>query len=535
MGEAGAVDETGRYTLMYVDDDAQTLRLFRRYFSDKYQVFTATTGQEALVTLSRGSVNVLFADQRMPGMSGIQLLETVAREFPDTARVLVTGYSDIDVVIDAINRGAVFRYLSKPWDFEELASIIGNALEVHSLKSHNQKLIDSLDEQNRLLLRTVEELRFLNQLDLELKAIREVDLVLRRTIDRLKEELGAEDGWYWERGTDTWNVRIPPRKPGCAETLPAKVEHSALEPLGEATVFALTESTSVCVLPLSFAEIRFGALALEFDGLDPLDSSELLFIQAVSHVASSVLYSHHVHTEEIKREQLMMIGQMSSMIVHDLKGPLAIILGFVALLQADIPAEQRAEFGAIINQEVTRLIEMVEELLSFSKGQPRLQISSVDLRALVEEILELFRLSFEKEGIVVELEVATDHIVSGDRGKLKKVLINLLQNARDHLRDLPGERRIRIHCARDEHCINVGVANSGPALPSELLPRIFDPFYSYKKDEGTGLGLTICKKIVEEHGGTLSVRRDKEFTEFVICLPRESGTNPEEKNRSLEP
>lgn len=523
------------YALMYVDDDPQTLELFRRFFSRDYRVFTATTGAEALDVLSQEAVHVLFADQRMPAMSGIQLLETVARDYPDTARVLVTGFADIDVVIDAINRGAVYRYHSKPWDFEELGGTIRNALEVYALKRHNQELIASLDEQNRLLLRTVEELRFLNQLDLELKTVREADTVLLRAIERLKQELGAADGWYWETAGETWNVRIPPHEPDCLTRFWETVDGSRLREMEGPTVFTLGDQGSVCVLPLAFADIRFGALAFVFDQVAPLDSPELLFTQAASHVASSVLYSHHVHAQELRRESLMMLGQMSSMIVHDLKGPLATILGFVSLLQADLPAEQRSEFAAIINQEVTRLIEMVEELLSFSKGQPNLRVSAVEVREFVNEVLELFHLSFDKERIAVEIDTPAEHVVPADRRKLKKVLINLLENARDYLRGLEAERRIRISSSRTEGCVEIAVTNSGPALPSDVARRVFDPFFSYKKDEGTGLGLTICRKIVEEHGGTLDVRGDSGLTEFVIRLPTRSASDPESQNRSREP
>jgi two-component system cell cycle sensor histidine kinase PleC len=529
------VDETARYTLMYVDDDPQTLRLFRRCFTDEYRLHTASNGPEALELLARESVHVLFADQRMPGMSGIQLLETVARDYPDTTRVLVTGYTDIEVVIDAINRGAVYRYLSKPWDIEDLTATVDNALELHSLKSRNQQLIASLDEQNRLLLRTVDELRFLNQLDLELKASLDVEGVLMTTIDRLGGELGAVDGWFWEAERGTWRVRVPPRRAGAAGDLQEWAEEVALEELEEPRVSRRPDGRSVCLLPLTFAEVRFGALGFEFREQDPLDPSQLLFIQAASHVASSALYSHHVRAEEIKKESLMMLGQMSSMIVHDLKGPLATILGFVSLLQADLPAEQRGQFGTIINQEVTRLIEMVEELLSFSKGQPHLQLSTVDLTPLVDEVLELFRLSFANEGVTVEMDCPPGLRAPCDRAKMKKVLINLVQNARDSLRDLSGGRKIRVRSSQTDSSLIIGVANTGPPMPEEVLPHIFDPFFSYKKAEGTGLGLTICKKIVEDHGGTLTVASESGYTEFVIRLPSESGAGPAGRSRTPGP
>jgi two-component system NtrC family sensor kinase len=482
-------------------------------------VLTARSGPEALRLLQENSVHVLFADQRMPPMSGIQLLEKVARAFPETMRVLVTGYADIDVVIDAINRGSVYRYLSKPWEADEVAATVRNALEVISLRQANRRLIASLDEQNRLLLRTVDELRFLNQLEMDLKGLRDADSVVKATIERLKATLGATGGCYWQRDVEGWRCRLSVPPPG--------FDPGLLEGLEGAQVLAAAEGGgSYYLLPLAFAQNRFGVLAFSFDLREPLDPSERLFAQAASHVASSALYTHHVHDEERRREQLALIGQTASMIVHDLKGPLATIMGFVSLLQADLDEERRREFGGIINEEVSRLIQMVEELLSFSQGKPRLELAPVGAADLVGETVELFRFGFEKEGIRAELSVDPAHVIFGDRRKLKKVLINLLQNARDFLRDTEGDRLLRVYSAREGSAIRIGVVNSGPTLSADVASRIFDPFFSYRKDEGTGLGLTICKQIVEEHGGSISMHSQDGLTEFLICLPTEPAAHP---------
>jgi DNA-binding NtrC family response regulator len=127
---------SGAYRILYVDDEPQNLYLFRSLFEQDYDVITAASGTVALGILANENIHVLLADQRMPGINGIQLLETVAREYPETVRVLVTGYSDIDVVVDAINRGAVYRYLSKPWDIDEIKATIRNAIEVYELKKN---------------------------------------------------------------------------------------------------------------------------------------------------------------------------------------------------------------------------------------------------------------------------------------------------------------------------------------------------------------------------------------------------------------
>lgn len=527
------------HTILYVDDEPANLYLFSTAFSGQYTVLTAASGPEALRLLQDNPVHVVFVDQRMPGMNGIQLLEAIAQSHPDAVRVLVTGYSDVDVVIEAINRGSVYRYISKPWDVEEIAATIRNALEIRSLKSSNQALLASLDAQNRLLKRKVEELRFLNELDLHLKELRDQESVLRQSLATLGVELQAIEGWYvgqavgpprftWAPSDAQQAGRKPPVEADChldPNALRA-LRSLRLEMLQAPYVESLSDHRSLCVLPLSFQGQNFGYLVFGFDGPTPFEPEELLFSQAASHVISSVLYGLHTHHEELRRERLMLLGEMASMVVHDLKGPLATILGFVSLLQADLGPEQRNEFAGIINQEVRRLIEMVEELLSFSRGETHLDRQPVELAGLLREALGLFEVGFRRENIRTELRQDGSPSLQGDRRKLQKVFINLLQNAREHLLGSDGERLIRIETSGGSGETLIAFSNNGPPIPADILPHIFDPFVSNKKEKGTGLGLTICRKIVEEHGGRIEACSAAEGTTFRILLPAAPPPDP---------
>jgi len=530
-------------TVLYVDDESANLHLFRKAFHEQYTVLTASSGAEALRLLEGNPVRVVLADQRMPGMSGIELLEALARSHPQTVRVLVTGYSDVDVVIEAINRGSVYRYISKPWDVEQVADTIRQALEIHALKSSNQALVASLDAQNRLLKRKVQELRFLNELDLRLKRLRGPDSVLRQSLETLGAELQAREGWYAAPSSDSPPLRWSPQGADGADREPVSEEawaasRAAGEVLEAPYVETVSDGSSVCILPLHFQGLSFGNLVYRFSGPTPFDPEELSFTQAASHVISSILFGLHAHREELRREGLMLLGQMASMVVHDLKGPLATILGFVGLLQADLAKEQRGEFAGIINQEVRRLIEMVEELLSFSKGETHLDRQPIELAGLLGEVLGLFEVAFRRENIRTELRQGDCLPLRADRRKLQKVFINLLQNAREHLLATEGERLIRIEASSSAGQTVITFSNSGPPIPEPLLPHVFDPFVSGCKPHGTGLGLTICRKIVEEHGGRIEVRSASPeraaqvgaeacATSFRILLPAEPPAGPE--------
>jgi signal transduction histidine kinase/DNA-binding NarL/FixJ family response regulator len=512
--------DTGGHKILYVDDEPQNLYLFRSFFEREYTVITAASGAEALEILAKQEIQVLLADQRMPGINGIQLLETVAKEYPETVRVLVTGYSDIDVVIDAINRGAVYRYLSKPWDIEEIKATIRNAIEIFELKRKNQTLIGSLRKK-------IDELDFLNELQLELKGLAASETILDKAGLRLQEELGADCFWHCEVHGYRTRSRLPADFSDRQEEINGIVELLDLQQMKQPTVGRTPDARSLCILPLMFQGTSFGYLVFLSSLGKSFDTEELPFAEAASHVVSSVLYSQRLHRKEMQEEQFLVLGQMASMIVHDLKGPLATILGFVSLLQAELATAQREEFAGIINQEVRRLLDMVEELLAFSKGQSHLETTSIDFPVLFQEIMELFDISLKKENIHTEICLNGSNNVCGDRKKLKKVFINLIQNAREYLQRVEGERSIRISSAVENESVLIRVANNGPPIPRELQSKLFDPFFSYDKDKGTGLGLTICKKIIEEHNGTIEVYCEPGRNEFRITLPAGSDLCPD--------
>lgn len=134
--------------VLYVDDEQANLHGFKAAFRRDFQVFLAGSGAEGLALLQREPMHVIITDQRMPEMSGVEFLEQVIPLYPEPIRILLTGYSDIQAVIDAINKGEVYHYLNKPWDESQLRNIILKAFEVFSLRRENQELIRQLARAN---------------------------------------------------------------------------------------------------------------------------------------------------------------------------------------------------------------------------------------------------------------------------------------------------------------------------------------------------------------------------------------------------
>ena len=121
------------YKILYVDDEAANLTSFKYCFDEQFDVITAHNGDEALQLLARDKVALLLADQRMPGMSGVELCRVVRERHPDVVRVIVTAYSDVTAAVAAINAGQVSRYLFKPWREEQMAEVLRAGIEAYQL------------------------------------------------------------------------------------------------------------------------------------------------------------------------------------------------------------------------------------------------------------------------------------------------------------------------------------------------------------------------------------------------------------------
>lgn len=131
-------------SVLYVDDEPDNIVVFEATFEDDFTVYTAGSAAEALEILDRVAVPVVVADQRMPEMTGVELFEVMRSRHPYTRRILLTGYSDSDALLDAINKGQIFYFLKKPWQRGELLSVLRRALEVHDLEVENNSLTEQL-------------------------------------------------------------------------------------------------------------------------------------------------------------------------------------------------------------------------------------------------------------------------------------------------------------------------------------------------------------------------------------------------------
>ena len=156
--------EAQRPSILVVDDEADVVESIRELLRLDYRVLVATRASEAMAILQERPVDVVMTDQRMPEMTGVELLHHVRETQPDTVRLLFTGYADVRAVIDAINRGSIYRYITKPWDPEDLQVIVRDAVERHDLIAERQRLLAELRRANEELMRANGELAATSEL-----------------------------------------------------------------------------------------------------------------------------------------------------------------------------------------------------------------------------------------------------------------------------------------------------------------------------------------------------------------------------------
>ena len=154
-----AEPENHRQTLLVVDDEVANLQKLRRTFLGEYRVYEATGGREALEILKDHPVNAIITDQRMHGMSGVELLKQTLKVQPDAVRIILTGYTEVEDLMDAINEGHVHRYITKPWEPFTLQQSVKQEIRHRELKQENSRLASQLKKANQQLQRENRQLQ----------------------------------------------------------------------------------------------------------------------------------------------------------------------------------------------------------------------------------------------------------------------------------------------------------------------------------------------------------------------------------------
>jgi len=140
-----------RYQILYIDDEPDNLRTFKATFRWDYDIFTAKSAFEGFDILDKNEIHLIISDQRMAGLSGIEFFKRIINKYPDPIRIILTGYSELNVIIRAINECGIYSYTTKPWDEPGMKQTIEKALEVYQLRKDKELLIEQLASANKQL------------------------------------------------------------------------------------------------------------------------------------------------------------------------------------------------------------------------------------------------------------------------------------------------------------------------------------------------------------------------------------------------
>ncbi|WP_370086183.1 response regulator [Ekhidna sp.] len=137
-----------KFSLLYVDDEATNLRVFKANFRKFFNVHTSTNPIEAIDILNQEDIQVIVTDQRMPEMTGTQFLEKILPDHPDVIKIILTGFTDIEAIKDGINRCGIFKYITKPWNFDEMKGVLERAIETYQQAAESEEHIKELEDSN---------------------------------------------------------------------------------------------------------------------------------------------------------------------------------------------------------------------------------------------------------------------------------------------------------------------------------------------------------------------------------------------------
>ncbi len=219
-----------------------------------------------------------------------------------------------------------------------------------------------------------------------------------------------------------------------------------------------------------------------------------------------------------KTERIAELGTLASGMAHEIGTPMNVILGRAEYLLQRTADEGMKKGLATIVTQIERITKVMNQLLAFARRRPA-ERQSVDLGEIVDDSLEMFQERFAQGRVTVDKAIESGMpLVNADRDQITQVLINLMVNS---LHAMPDGGRLRVDLAHEGSHVCLGVSDTGHGMPEEIRSKIFEPFFTTKDfGKGTGLGLTVVKNIIEEHGGTIALESvvDKGTT-FRIRLP----------------
>ena len=545
--------------LLIVDDEPAVLEVFHEYLGlQGYSVSTAPSGEEAVRVIPQLLPDIILTDINLPGLSGLEVMRFAKTVDPEVGVIVVTGHASASNAIEALRQGA-FNYITKPFDLDEIHEVVERAIANRRLKAINRELVEDLRQKNEIL-RDHEQalsqrvraatLQMTTLYDVGKEIMVDLELVprLRLIAAKAAELAGAnatviylkneEDGAF--RAASAFGVELQLRENGgptlVERETPLVLTAFELEsvryprvsgdpPLALPAVDGHVFDALLAVPMVSGGEC-VGVLAVldKLGGFSEDDQSfmALFAAQAAIAVRNSQLYEHTKSLDRLKSEFVAVVS-------HEIRTPLTSVKGAVELLSDDRffeNSEQQAKLLTIAHANTERLLVLINSILDFSKLEASALAMHVErhrLEPVVQQASNNLRTLLDERRIDLAVDLAADlPDVILDPNRVTQVVTNLLSNA---IKFSPEGGRIRVSAEPWEGLVRVAVSDRGEGIAPRDLPKLFKKFSQIdsgptRKVGGTGLGLVICKGIVEQHGGRIWVDSTPgEGSTFYFTLP----------------
>jgi signal transduction histidine kinase/FixJ family two-component response regulator len=560
-GAAAAVGGGPPARLLVVDDEATVTELLQEFLTTLgYEVELAASGEAAVARIPVYRPDAVLSDLNMSGLTGLDVMRFAREVDEETMVILITGETTTAVAIDAIRQGA-YDYIIKPFELDDVQSSVERALANRRLRAINRQLVEELSRKNEILSHHEQELSEQVRLaTFQMRTLYEVGKVISEDLElgprvatvatKAAELSGARAAVVYLRVEETEEGRVaavhgldaPNSESDRVHFFAAEraigFDHpdyhpvlrlaSAEQPI-ELPLLDGQRFESLLALPLwlSADQQVFGLLVMldKPGGFSVADEKflELYASEAAIALHNSRLYEHTRVLDRLKSEFVAVVS-------HEIRTPLTSVKGAVELLTDDRyfqNNEQQAKLLNIAHANAERLLVLINDILDFSK----LESASLPMCMEVESLEPVVRQAVQNlRTLIAERHIVLDCVFEPglpdlrmDSNRIAQVLTNLLSNA---IKFSAPEGRIEVRAETDGPMLKVSVRDSGEGIAPTDIHKLFRKFSqidsgSTRRVGGTGLGLVICKGIVEQHGGTIGVESvPGEGSTFYFLLPR---------------
>lgn len=558
--------------VLVIDDRDDSLQFMTEYIlkPNGYRYITAKNGEAGLQRALNEEPDLIIMDQRMPRMTGLEVLAALEKTQADIPVILMTFHGSEETAVLAFRLGAK-DYIIKPFDTEEMLGAIDRALEERRLRKERDRLTRELMQTNQQLERRVKELNVLYNIGKSVTSLLDPEKVLNRIVEVAVYITNAEEGalLLMDKESDNLYLRAA-RNLGeqFARGFRIKVDDSIAgevvrtgEPfMASGDEASLKVKTGYLVKSLLYVPLKVGREIIGIMSVDnkvsnrPFADNDSYMLSALADYAGIAIVNAQLYgevkafseelekkveertkelqeaqTQLIQSEKLASIGQLAAGVAHEINNPLGVMLGFTQVMLKKLPGKDPFRKPLIsIEREGLRCKKIIQGLLDFSRrSTPTLQ--PLDLNESVEAACKLIEHQITIDNVKLIKGFAPNLPgIEGDTNQLQQVFVNLIINA---YQAMPQGGDLRITTRTVGNQVQAIFADAGVGIRPEDLKHIFDPFFTTKEvGKGTGLGLSVSYGIIKSHGGRIEVDSQVGVgTRFVVSLPvNREGNNDQE-------